>query len=355
MSARSLATILNSDQNSFNAVRLFAAIAVVVSHSYLLLLAGDHSEPLDWAPYNLGQIAVNVFFFLSGMMLSRSYALRPDWRRFALARILRVFPALIACGFVVAWVLGPLATTLSIERYFADPRTLLYPFVVPFLFDVATLPGIFQHGFNPGEVNAPLWTIKYELLAYLAFGIASALGLTQRRRLVLIATIVLGATLTVTLMLHTFEASPIGSFLRFSFCFALGATAFQYAEHIKMPPLLAAVGVGAAFALWATPIGAVASIIGFAGLALLLGGLDLGWLTRSTTRTDISFGLYLYAWPLQQMLLMLRDAEGPWGLALFALPLVGAMGVALASWHLIEKPALRLKHFRPAAQAASSR
>lgn len=355
MSARSLATILNSDQNSFNAVRLFAAIAVVVSHSYLLLLAGDHSEPLDWAPYNLGQIAVNVFFFLSGMMLSRSYALRPDWRRFALARILRVFPALIACGFVVAWVLGPLATTLSIERYFADPRTLLYPFVVPFLFDVATLPGIFQHGFNPGEVNAPLWTIKYELLAYLAFGIAAALGLTQRRRLVLITTIILGATLTVTLMLHTFEASPIGSFLRFSFCFALGATAFQYAEQIKMPPLLAAVGVGAAFALWATPIGAVASIIGFAGLALLLGGLDLGWLTRLTTRTDISFGLYLYAWPLQQMLLMLRDAEGPWGLALFALPLVGAMGVALASWHLIEKPALRLKHFRPAAQAASSR
>lgn len=81
----SLGDLLESRQNSFNAVRLLAA-AVFVSHSFLLLPFGAHLEPFDGATYNLGQIAVNVFFCLSGLMLSRSYALNRNPARFAWAR-----------------------------------------------------------------------------------------------------------------------------------------------------------------------------------------------------------------------------------------------------------------------------
>lgn len=72
MPNRTLGDLLESRQNSFNAVRLLAAAAVFVSHSFLLLPFGAHLEPFDGATYNLGQIAVNVFFCLSGLMLSRS-------------------------------------------------------------------------------------------------------------------------------------------------------------------------------------------------------------------------------------------------------------------------------------------
>lgn len=349
MSSRSLAEILADRSNSFNAVRLLAAIAVVLSHSYLLLLAGDHSEPFDGAPYNLGQIAVNVFFFLSGLMLSRSYALQPDWRRFALARILRVFPALVICGFVVAWLLGPFATILPVENYFADPRTLLYPFLVPFLFDQASLPGVFQYGFNPGEVNAPLWTVKYELLAYLAFGIAASLGLTRSRWLVPALAAVLGVALSITYAAHTFETSPLGSLLRFGFCFWLGTLAFQYADRIRVPVSLApfwfAIGLGLSGLLAGTILGPLVSILGFAALVLSLGDLRVPGLTAVTSRTDISFGIYLYAWPLQQTLLLWRVTHEAWGL--FLVPLAGAVVLALLSWHLVEKPALSLKHRLP--------
>lgn len=349
MSTRSLAEILTDKSNSFNAVRLLAAMAVVLSHSYLLLLAGDHSEPFDGAPYNLGQIAVNVFFFLSGLMLSRSYALRPDWRQFALARVLRVFPALVVCGFVVAWLLGPFATALPVENYFSDPRTLLYPFLVPFLFDQASLPGIFEYGFNPGEVNAPLWTVKYELFAYLAFGVAASLGLTRSRRLTLALVAVLGMALSITYAAHEFETSPLGSLLRFGFCFSLGTLAFQYADRIRIRPGLAplwlAIGLGLSSLLTQTIFGPLVSIIGFAALALALGALRVPGLTAVTNRTDISFGIYLYAWPLQQTLLLWGETHQAWGL--FLLPLVGATGLALLSWHFVEKPALGLKHRAP--------
>ncbi len=148
-----LADVLESDSNSFNAIRLAAAAAVVVSHSYGLLL-GDPAQPLSVVtPFTLGQHAVNMFFVLSGVLVSRSYALRPDVVRFIRARVLRIFPGLFLCGLVTAFVLAPVGSSLPLPDYFSKAGPYLYPWLVAVKFSHATLPYVFAAGADPGMVN----------------------------------------------------------------------------------------------------------------------------------------------------------------------------------------------------------
>tara|TARA_R100000365_G_scaffold1096_1_gene3957 strand:+ start:1727 stop:2899 length:1173 start_codon:yes stop_codon:yes gene_type:complete len=343
MPNRSLGDLLESRQNSFNAVRLLASAAVFVSHSFLLLPFGAHLEPFDGATYNLGQIAVNVFFCPSGLMLSRSYALNRNPARFAWARTVRIFPGLIAASMVTAWIIGPLNTTLPLGDYFAAPETLAYPFSVPLLFNAAPLPGVFAFGVEPFSISTPLWTIKYELLAYIGFTGFAATGLWPRGRGALIVTPALGIALTVTTFNHALDENIAGSLLRFGFCFALGHLAFIYRDVIRLDMRGALAGLGLGLPLLFTPLGALVSIVSVGYLAVCLGNISFGRLTCWSRRTDISYGIYLYAWPIQQMLIgrFAHDAFDAMGLALLAAAIAVAMG--WLSWTLIERPALSLK------------
>lgn len=341
--SRTLGGLLADHDNSFNAVRLLAACAVFISHSILMLPFGAHAEPLDGATYNLGQIAVNVFFFLSGLMLSRSYAFRPDPAAFAKARLLRIFPGLIVCGMVTAWIIGPLNTTLPIGDYFAQADTLLYPLSMPLLFNFADLPGVFEFGIEQHAINTPLWTVKYELIAYLSFAALAVLRLLPSGKVLIAVTLTLGIPLAFTTYTHLFDDVIIGSLLRFSFCFALGRLAWEYRDRLPLDPAAAGLGAIVSVPLLYTPMGAVASIVSVSYLAAVLGGIDFGRLGAFARSTDLSYGVYLYAWPIQQMLIS-RFASGPVQAALScAAAAILTAGVAWLSWTLVEKPALTLK------------
>lgn len=345
--AGTLETLLDDSGNSFNAVRLFAAVAVVISHAFLLttaLLPGP--EPLDWAPFNLGASAVNVFFFLSGLMLSRSYDRLPDWRAFSAARILRIFPALLVAGMVVGWVLAPITTELSLIDYFSNPETLLYPLVSTFTLEALHLPGVFVHSNHPGQVDLPLWTIKYELFAYICFGVVSVLGLLRSRFTAVILCVLFGLALMVATVMGVFEHSPLGSIIRFGFCFLLGVTLYRFRARITVRASVAGLLLVLALPLAWTPLGPVAWVVAPAYAALVVASWRMPVVTGFTNRADISFGLYIYAWPIQQTLLEMGWAgHSVWAQAAMALVATGVL--ATLSWYFVEKPALGLKrHFR---------
>jgi len=354
MQHSSLGAILDDRNNGFNGVRLLAATAVFVSHAFLIAPAGWHGEPLDGSAYNLGQISVNVFFFLSGMMLSRSFALKPDLVSFIAARLLRIFPGLIVCGMVTAWIVGAMNTTQSLAAYFTDPATLSYPLRILVQFNTADLPGVFPHGWEAGEVNVPLWTVKFELFAYGAFLAIPILGLFGSKLCAVLLTLGFGAMLAVSNITHAFDTSFWGSIIRFGFCFTLGMTAFLYRDSIRPNWPLAVLGIVLAMVLPPWPLGQVFSALAFAYFAVTLGGTSLPWVTRATNRNDISYGLYLYAFPIQQALIArygvtLESALGASAIA-FAIAVLAAYG----SWLFIEKPALSLKHWFRAPAATRS-
>jgi peptidoglycan/LPS O-acetylase OafA/YrhL len=343
MERRTLEDVLQDRNNSFNAVRLLAAAAVFVSHAFLIVPAGNHHQPLDATAFDLGQLAVNVFFFLSGLMLSRSFSLKPDIAGFIVARLLRIFPALLVCGALIAWVIAPFSTTLSFAEHFTNPATLLYPLLMPILFSQPHLPGAFAFGMEAGQVNIPLWTIKYELLAYLSFLAVPAFKIFGSRPAMAALATIFGLLLVISYKTHAFDASMVGSLIRFGFCFSLGMLAFTCRSLIVLSWPLAILGLVLAFSLSSTSSGQTASVIAFAYAAVTLGGTQIPLLTPATRHADISYGIYLYSFPIQQALIA-RFGTSLWmAIAMSVAAAVLAICLAHLSWHFVEKPALSLK------------
>jgi peptidoglycan/LPS O-acetylase OafA/YrhL len=349
MSRRTLEDVLDDRNNSFNAVRLLAAAAVFVSHAFLIVPIGTHHQPLDNTAFDLGQLAVNVFFFLSGLMLSRSYALKPHLGSFIAARLLRIVPGLLVCGAVTAWVIAPFSTSLSLGEHLTNPSTWLYPFLMPVFFNQTDLPGAFLFGMEPGQVNIPLWTIKYELIAYFAFLGIPLLGIFGSRAAMAALALLFGMLVVIGYQTHAFDASFAGSLIRFGFCFALGMLAFTCRNRIILSWPIAVCGIVLALLLSPTPLGQAMSIIAFAYAAVILGGTFIPGLTRASGQTDLSYGIYLYSFPIQQALLARFGTSLPLALTMSLAAAMVSVCFAYLSWYGVERPALSLKrYFAPA-------
>lgn len=351
---RTLHELLKAEHNSFNIVRLLAALSVLISHSFLVVGGERALEPLARStPFTLGQHAVNVFFALSGLMLARSLARDSSIPRFLWARFLRVFPGLLAYGVIFALVVGPLFTSLPLARYVFDWHTVAYPLAVLVQFDGALPPhGIFEHTpFGP-EANLPLWTVRYELLAYVVLASAFAAGFLRTR---MQTALCLGLVAALFLAVEQFAARPLpqDAFLhhlaRYAVCFMLGVTAYRMRSQLRLSAWGVLAGFVCLLLVRSTPLEQLAWFVLTAYAALLLGSLSFGRLTAWTRHNDVSYGTYIYGWPVQQVLVSLLPAITAPQLAVLAMAIVPAVG--LLSWRLVEQPSLRLKPYALRRQA----
>lgn len=342
--ARMLAPHLAPDQNSFNLIRLVAALTVLLSHVLIIRAGNDRLDPLlQVTPFTLGQHAVNAFFFLSGLMLSQSVERRPDLSDYLWARFLRIVPGLFVFGLLMAFVAGPLLSSSHPLDYFSDPHTWIYPFAILVEFARAAPPHHVFQGLPYAEaVNTPLWTIKYEILAYGVLAAFSAAGWTRR-------TGTLWGALGFALVLFTAQAameqvgdtSHLYQLGRYGFCFTLGMIAYHYRDRVSLSPwwligsaLLVVLARG-------TALEHAAYVVVVAHAVMLAGARRYGALTRATQRHDISYGVYIYHWPVAQALLV--ELPGIGMPALLGLTLAITVPLAVASWRFIEAPALRFK------------
>lgn len=340
-----LSEILDAHRNSFNLVRLVAAISVIISHAYVIRVGPGAPEPLSAiTPFTLGQHAVNAFFFLSGLTLSLSLARNPNLVQFAAARFLRVIPGLFVCGAFFAFVLGPTMTNWELRHYFADAHTWIYPFAVVVNFAQAEPPhGVFSSAPFSGIPNDPLWTLKYELAAYAGLALLQLCGLLR-------SWMALVAMLLITGSIYVLTTSTAGGPLasawplhmsRFGFCFILGALAFRFRDMIPLTPWLLSVTLAATVVMTGTRVAVLAYIILVAHLVIIVGSFDFGVATRAARKTDISYGTYIYGWPVQQSITVLFPTISAELMILCALMIV--LPVAIVSWIFVEKPALGLK------------
>src|SRR6266540_6074170 len=108
--------------NNFDAVRLAAALSVVFSHSFLVAEGSEANEPFVWITGNqsiLGLVGVFVFFVISGYLVTESYCRHPEPARFALRRMLRIYPGLVINVLICALLLGPIVSSLPATAYLA--------------------------------------------------------------------------------------------------------------------------------------------------------------------------------------------------------------------------------------------
>ena len=308
--------------NSFDLLRLLAALAVIYDHSVVL---GGHPVQRLFAT-SPAELGVGGFFVISGYLVTASWRRAPDLGTFLAKRLLRIEPALIAALLVTALVLGAYATTLPLGDYLTRPQVWLYVIRNALLYPVTyELPGVFTHNPLPVQVNGALWTLRLEFSCYLGL---AALGLAGWLNLRVVAGLALCAA-AVFAVLHVARPDLAANDLlrrtdiaaMFGFLFLAGA--FLSLREKPVPVWVAVVSVP----LLMTP----AWILGLPGLVVALGSL------RSVRLPgDVSYGLYIYAFPLQQILAAA-------GHLTFAASAALTAPFAIASWLLVEKPALRLK------------
>lgn len=335
---------LGSRDNNFDVLRLLAAWAVLVSHSFALV---GREEPLHWFGTTLGNVGVLIFFAVSGLLIRRSWEYDPSPRDFWTKRALRLLPALATVALVTALVLGPLVSTLPARDYFSSPQTWIYPVRVTLLYTFgAPLPGVFEDTIYPG-VNGPLWSLPVEVFAYLCLFLLGVTGLLARRWLV---TALAAASLAWAAWWVPNTSDGVGSIYVLS-AFALGAAAYSWRERIVLAwpvavalvPVCIAAGLGPdAVRVVTWTLSAVYLCFWFAYAAPPVGRVLVRF-------GDASYGVYIWAFPVQQTIVQ-AGVDNPWLVMAIATPVVWLL--AIASWRLIERPALRHKP-RPTAAAAS--
>jgi peptidoglycan/LPS O-acetylase OafA/YrhL len=342
-----------SRDNNFDLLRLGAAIVVLASHCYPLTASGE--DPLQrWTGHTAGELGVTIFFAISGYLVTLSWLGDPEPRRFVARRGLRLLPALTVVAFLTAFVLGPAFTTLGLGAYLADPGPYLYAFRTSVLVTVAgTLPGLFFDNPFPNAVNGSLWTLPVEALAYVVVLASGLLGLLHRPRtaLLLAAAALLAFLASAWSPLDLTGIVPAGAAeagvpaaLRLAAVFVGGMI---FALHRDKLPL-SFLAVAAAFVLWWSLRGTELEPF-VAALAMPYSVLTLAFRRRVRVPLyerggDASYGIYIYAFPVQQTLAHLIPDISPGAMLAVALPVTFVL--ARASWRLVEEPALRRKPAR---------
>lgn len=347
MASLTLAERARGRDNNFHLIRMLAAMLVLVSHSWPL--TGTPSDPFERVVgFSLGHLGVDVFFVVSGFLVTGSLFARPRLASFVIARARRLLPALAVAAFGVAFVLGPLVTGWPLVRYLTAWDTWRYALQNSVTWPLGvcwTLPGVFAG--NPGgpAVNGALWSLPWEITMY---AMLVALGLAARARRLpratqdaLIVTVAGLATLglagnEILGWSHRFE---IVQGLRFTaLFFTAGALkAFEHRVPLRGSWALAAfVGLVLSFLHHGIPDALQPSLLAYVVLWCAL--VPAGVLRAYRRVGDYSYGLYLWQFPVQQCLVHAWPGLTPFTLMLAALPIT--LGLAALSWHLVEARAL---------------
>ena len=337
-----LSEILAPQANSFGVVRLAMAAAVLISHSFWLTSGSTSHEPLyAITGFSLGEHAVQVFFFLSGVLVAQSFDKSRSALDFAVARVLRIFPGLIVCVAATALGIGLAVTSLPPAAYLTDPGLRAYIVKTIALISASMpLPGVYATLPVAGLFNGSLWTLKYEVLCYGGLAVLGLLGLFNARRRMISAVLLVALVGTCAAMLpagqHTY--TPHQNIAYFTVFFGTGVAAYLVRENLPNHRLLVLAAFLSAAGAIGTPWQTLATAFFVGSATLYCACFRFGRLTAWTQRNDLSFGLYIYAAPIQQALIQGWPGIDPTSLSASALML--ALPCAAVSWTLIEQPAL---------------
>jgi peptidoglycan/LPS O-acetylase OafA/YrhL len=326
--------------SGFDALRVVLAIAVICVHSVRTSYGVAVDALVIWrSPLRgLTSIVLPMFFALSGFLVAGSLERTPALHQFLTLRVVRIAPALAVETLLSALILGPLLTSWSLHDYFSGHE--LRSYFLNIAGDVHYhLPGVFSEVPGGSVVNISLWTVPFELECYIIIGLLAAVSLTRRPNA--FAVLVLGSCAALplaTFLLHWPQVyeRPRGQVLVASFL--CGVVLFQQRRRIPRNGWLAFASAVAAVGLlmsskthfWAAPFAAYTTVYIGTARAPRLPIFRTG---------DYSYGMYLFAFPMQQLYASLFPGARLWWLNVgFAVIL--SLVYAMFSWHVVEKRVL---------------
>ncbi len=320
---------------------------VVWGHSYSTLYGSGRGAPDLWG-HSIHTLGIVIFFCISGYLVANSLQSSGNTARFIWKRCLRIFPGLVTCIVISALLVGTAATNLSSEEYFSSPNFFKY-FQNMVLRIQFFLPGVFEG--NPlRAVNGSLWSLPSEFLCYLTLGL---LGLLFVRILPAMAVVIFVSFTSFYLYLtYYYDGNTIIIYnmnIKHSVAvapyFFAGSTLFLFRKHIPLRldiSVLLAMILFLVVALEEPPILIVFRYLLIPYIVLSFGLRATKWIKEWGKHGDLSYGIYLYSFPIQQLVIYFSGEK----LSLPVLLITSIVSSCLcgwASWHLVEKQALKFK------------
>lgn len=328
-------------KNNFGFLRLLFASLVIVSHSSEIIDGNRSRELLTMAfgTLTFGEVAVDAFFIISGYLVLKSFETSASPLSYLVKRVRRIFPGYLAAYIICVFVIGPF---VDIEFRFDELKQYAAAAAEMLTLRSPSWPAF--RGLPVPALNGSAWTIIYEFKCYLYLACFGWIGLLRKPALFAMMT----AALLISNEIHwPTYIGPLAKivgypsfFIRLEAMFCVGGCFYLFRDRVVFKPAL--IG-SAALALLLCLYFSFCAEAAFA----LFGGYLIFWtalglksplLMSINGREDISYGVYLYAWPIQGFLVYFLHVTSPRLLFAITIPLAYVAG--FLSWRLIERPFL---------------
>lgn len=346
--------------NNLNFIRTLLAISVLYSHCYVIFYGTEHEvEPLmilSNDQLGIGTLAVNFFFLISGFLILMSWQNKPDFISFLKRRIARIFPGFIVASLLCLFLFAPLGTgdfykPLGYWKlYFQSIDWKLISLNILQLIEPQP-PWTLKNAPISNSINAPMWTIRYEFICYLIVPLLGLLRITKIKYLILLMFLLIFGTFVYQTYAEVWfwdwktDIPGIGqpnNYIRFGTYFLGGMSVYLFRENL----------IRSRWFLLVSVIVIVNSVFYFDSLVITLpifGSYILFHLAFARSYSlssfsqwgDFSYGVYLFAWPIQQLVVLYFEQYLDIAL-MFILSLGATLVLAYFSWHYVEKPFLNL-------------
>jgi peptidoglycan/LPS O-acetylase OafA/YrhL len=334
----------NGVGRSFDILRLAAAVAVLVSHSVPLTTGSDAHElifSLSNGHTTLGTLAVEVFFVTSGFLVTGSLSRSQNLLDFGWRRVARIVPALAVVVVSATFILGPLFTVHTMKEYFLGRSTYEYLLNAVFVFRPA-LPGVFLSLPAAGSVNGSLWTLFYEVACYVIVSLTKFFG-----RAATPATVIIFLVISIC-AIYPHWLGRLQHFVDLGSFFFAGAT--LYVLRDRVPYNVPTFALAGAISILIPELGVLPIA---APIALAYACVWLGFQRSIEPPGDYSYGIYLWAYPIQQICVFLGGAMPWWENVVLALPITAVLGYL--SWTFVESRAMKSKNLIARFRTSSAR
>lgn len=299
---------------------------------------------------SFGGLGISIFFIISGYLIVKSWDSDPVWYRFLLKRSLRIFPALIVVISLTALILGPIFSRLNLAEYFSHELFSLYFFNI-LLYPIYALPGVLENARIPNAINGSLWSLPVEYALYLTVLIIGVIckgvrGIYLLLLIVFIATILLWVEQRAEMVV--FYGTDLRQYFLSGIYFIIGSCYAKY--NINRFFSLSTTVACLFFLVILSNMPDIREIENiekylmwvFLPYIILSFGLSNSWFgSKINSLGDYSYGVYIYAFPIQQLTLIVLPEIGFYNYLIFTSILT--LIFAAMSWHFIEKKCLALK------------
>ncbi|QMW03980.1 acyltransferase family protein [Spirosoma foliorum] len=335
-----------SRNNNFDLIRFFAAVFVIYSHSFDITGHQD-IEPLKVLSNNyisIGTLSVYVFFVISGFLIQQSYDRSSSLLKYLFFRVIRIFPALIGMIVILVFIIGPFLTTLPLTEYFGNYETYKYLFNCLCLKLYFYLPGVFVNNIIGSSVNTSIWTLPIEIMFYCFVAFIGQIREKKYKQALFVLSYIFILWVSIGL-------NQTSMLLHNVVFFIVGILLYRFRYTIKLTPWAIVISI-LCFIVSLFTSGDLINIFFVKYLRTLIFTFSLAYLIivlafvknqllSFDNYGDYSYGMYIWAWPVQQILIYYYPSMSQ--IENFILGVLLTFPLSILSWHFIEKRALKLK------------